>query len=196
MCHAQPIAPEQPRPPPYPASRGGPCTAVCHSPPRPDIASPPHYLALLAPTLPRLTPPTHWATPGPAPTMVPPPANAPHRLALPHIHLAVCRATGRPNAPTLRHARFDAPPNAQAPPTVAAPTVAAQTHCCANHCYTIHHTAHHTNHCCTNTVPNTTEPTAPTLAIVAPATATLAMLHHTLCAVPSRHTRLLARPLK
>ena len=90
--------------------------------------------------------------------------NISHRLALFRLHLTVCRATGRFNAPTLSHARFDAPFNAQVPPTVVAPSVAAHTHCCANHCCTtaapystplitpttaaliLHHTAHHSSH--------------------------------------------------
>ena len=54
-------------------------------------------------------------------------ANVSHRLALFRIHLTVCRATGQFNAPTLSHARFDAPFNAQVTPTVAAPTIAAHT---------------------------------------------------------------------
>ena len=64
-------------------------------------------------------------------SMVSPSVNISHRLALFRLHLTVCRATGQFNAPTLSHARFDAPFNAQVPPTVVAPSVAAHTHCCA-----------------------------------------------------------------
>merc|ERR1711966_506239 len=71
---------------------------------------------------------------------------------------------GQFNAPTLSHARFDAPFNAQVTPTVAIPTVTAHTHSCADHCCTtaapysaplisattaaliLHHTAHHSSH--------------------------------------------------
>ena len=63
-------------------------------------------------------------------------ANVSHRLALFRTHLIVCCATGQFNAPTLSHARFDAPFNAQVTPTVATPTVTAHTHCCADHCCT------------------------------------------------------------
>ena len=62
--------------------------------------------------------------------------NVSHRLALFRTHLIVCCATGQFNAPTLSHARFDAPFNAQVTPTVATPTVTAHTHCCADHCCT------------------------------------------------------------
>ena len=126
--------------------------------------------------------------------------NVSHRLALFRIHLTVCRATGQFNAPTLSHAQFDAPFNAQVTPTVAIPTVTAHTHSCC----TIQHTAHHSNHCCTNTAPystplvtqtyaapNTTGPTAAAPTTVAPTTAALAMLHHTLCVAPSKHILLL-----
>ena len=137
-------------------------------------------------------------------------ANVSHRLALFRTHLIVCCATGQFNAPTLSHARFDAPFNAQVTPTVASatPTVTAHTHSCADHCLhyccTTQHTAHHSNHCCTNTAPystplvtqtyaapNTTEPTAAAPTTVAPTTAALAMLHHTLCVAPSKHILLL-----
>ena len=63
-------------------------------------------------------------------------ANVSHRLALFRTHLIVCCATGQFNAPTLSHARFDAPFNAQVTPTVATPTVTAHTHSCADHCCT------------------------------------------------------------
>ena len=87
------------------------------------------------------------------------------------------------------------------------------THCCCSncccahtllcqpllhYCCTIQHTAHHSNHCCTNTAPYSTPLGTPTSAApittepcaAAPTTAALAMLHHTLCVVPSKHKRL------
>ena len=63
-----------------------------------------------------------------------------HRLTpsrfIPHTPDLSCCVTGQFNAPTLSHARFDAPFNAQVTPTVATPTVTAHTHCCADHCCT------------------------------------------------------------
>ena len=119
--------------------------------------------------------------------------NVSHRLALFRIHLTVCHATGQFNAPTLSHAHFDAPFNAQVTRTVAAPTVAAHTllrqpqlhyWCTIQHS---EHTAHHINRCCTYTAPYstplgtptsaapiTTEPSAAAPTTVAPTTAALA----------------------
>ena len=50
LCRVQPIAFHQSRSPLYSPSRDDPCTAVCHSPPRPHTKL---YLALLTLTLSR-----------------------------------------------------------------------------------------------------------------------------------------------
>merc|ERR1711966_497187 len=101
---------------------------------------------------------------------------------------------GQFNAPTLSHARFDAPFNAQVTPTVAIPTVTAHTHSCADHCCTT--AAPYSTPLVTQTyaAPNTTGPTAAAPTTVAPTTAALAMLHHTLCVAPSKHILLLTFP--
>ena len=77
-----------------------------------------------------------------------------------------------PSVPTLSHARFDAPPNAQVTSTAAccaaaAPTVVAHTLFCQpllHYCCTIQHTAQHTDHCCTTTAPYSTPLVTPTSA--------------------------------
>ena len=114
-------------------------------------------------------------------------ANVSHRLALFRTHLIVCCATGQFNAPTLSHARFDAPFNAQVTPTVATPTVTAHTHCCADHC-------------CTTAAPYSTPLiTATTAALILHHTAHRSshrpMLHQTLLDQPLLHRPLLHRPL-
>ena len=53
LCRVQPIVFHQSRAPLYSPSRDDPCTAVCHSPPRPHIVSLSHYLVRLALTLSR-----------------------------------------------------------------------------------------------------------------------------------------------
>ena len=129
LCRVQPIAFHQSRPPVYSPSLNDPCTR-CLS--QPTTSS--HCLAL---TLSRSTR-SHTVSLYLVLTlshvrfrtschMVSSSVNVSHRLALFRIHLTVCHATGQFNAPTLSHAHFDPPFNAQVTRTVAAPTVAAHT---------------------------------------------------------------------
>ena len=129
LCRVQSIAFHQSRSSVYSPSRDDPCTR-CLS--QPTTSS--HCLAL---TLSRSTR-SHTVSLYLVLTlshvrfrtschMVSSSVNVSHRLALFRIHLTVCHATGQFNAPTLSHAHFDAPFNAQVTRTVAAPTVAAHT---------------------------------------------------------------------
>ena len=212
LCRVQPIAFHQSRSPLYSPSRDDPCTAVCHSSPRPHIVSLSHYLALLALTLSRSISFSHWVTFALAPAAtwylpLPTSHTVSHYSA--HIWLCVARQDNSAHRHWATHG------------SAARRTIqrTGNAHCCYSNCYcahtllcrpllhyccTIQHTAHHSNHCCTNTAPystplvtqtyaapNTTGPTAAAPTTVAPTTAALAMLHHTLCVAPSKHILLL-----
>ena len=210
LCRVQPIVFHQSRAPLYSPSRDDPCTAVCHSPPRPHIVSLSHYLVRLALTLSRSISFSHWGT-----------FALSHQLSY-GIFLCQHLTPSRFIPPTPDCVSRDRTiQRTDTEPRTVRRTIqrTGTTHCCCSkcccahtllcqpllhYCCTIQHTAHHTNHCCTNTAPYstplvtptsaapiTTEPTVAAPTTVAPTTAALAMLHHTLCIARSKHIRLL-----
>ena len=164
LCRVQPIAFHQSRAPVYPTSLNDPLSRCLSQP-----TTSPQCLAL---TLSRSTrshtvspylvlTPSHvrFRTSAAATWYLPLSTSRIVSLYSAYIWLCVARQDNSINAPTLSHARFDAPFNAQVQPTVAAPTVAAHTLLLQPHLHywcTMQHTAHHTNHCYTNTAPYST----------------------------------------